>query len=113
MVITSTMATWPHSIAISPSQTSPLASIARTDAGDAGTPVDTGIAWLATIGMAHVTAAEHSIMTAAAMYGPIKPSRPARMAPRLASSSSEGPTTAPMVAAQTIQPITVPRRAAG
>jgi hypothetical protein len=38
---------------------------------------------------------------------------PARVAPRLASSSSDGPTTAPIVAAHTTQPITVPRCAAG
>ena len=63
--------------------------------------------------MAHVAAAAISIITAADRYGPISLSTPAFWAPRLASSISDGPTTAPIVAAHTIQPMTVPRCAAG
>ena len=64
-------------------------------------------------GMANITSAAASIAAAAATYGPTSDANPAWRESAAAGSASDGPVTAPIVAAQTIQPITVARRSAG
>ena len=69
IVMTSTIATWPHNIALSPSQTSPLASIPRTETGESDTPRRRRWSGHVVGDPRHgpqVTAAEHSIIAPAA-----------------------------------------------
>ena len=119
MVITSTIATWPHEHrhqaeprvaacrgARSPrSGWGPVPSIRPRRGRDPRRPRRAS---------PPITTAESAIATAPPMIRSDQAVETARSRrPCFATSSSDGPSTAPIVAAQTIQPMTVPRCAGG